>query len=91
MDHAETTPHRYTSPKVVFLILFIATIVEVGATLAGVPRKLLVPALLSISFVKAALVALYFMHLRYEKRIYGVIFITPAACAILLMVILATR
>ena len=49
MDHAETTPHRYTSPKVVYLILFIATIVEVGATLAGVPRNLLVPALLSIS------------------------------------------
>ena len=91
MEHAENAPHRYTNPKIVFLILFIATIVEVGATLAGVPRNLLVPALLAISFVKAGLVALYFMHLRYEKLIYGLIFVTPAAFAILLMTILSTH
>ncbi|MBX7213648.1 MAG: cytochrome C oxidase subunit IV family protein [Thermoflexales bacterium] len=91
MEHTEAHPARYTSPVAVYVILFIATIVEVGATLLGVPRNLLVPALLAISFVKAALVALYFMHLRYEKIVYGLIFITPALFAILLMVVLATH
>ncbi len=91
MENTEHKPHNYTSPKVVYLILFIATVVEVGATLAGLPRNLLVPALLSISFVKAGLVALYFMHLRYEKPIYSVIFATPAVFAILLMTILSTH
>lgn len=91
MQHADAHPHHYVNPKVVYLILFIATVVEVAATLLGVPRHLLVPALLAISFVKAGLVALYFMHLRYEKVIYGAIFVTPALFAILLMAVLATR
>ena len=39
MEHAENAPHRYTNPKIVFLILFIATIVEVGAPPAEPARE----------------------------------------------------
>jgi cytochrome c oxidase subunit 4 len=78
-----------TSPVVVFVILAVFTMIEVGVTvLAGLPRSTAVPFLLSISFVKASLVALYFMHLRYEKLIYSLVFIAPAAFAVFLITVL---
>ncbi|MCL5998639.1 MAG: cytochrome C oxidase subunit IV family protein [Chloroflexi bacterium] len=83
-------PHgKATSPVLVYAILAIATVFEVGITLfAGIPRTVAVPLLLSLSFVKASLVALYYMHLRYEKVIYGLVFVAPAAFAIFLITIL---
>lgn len=81
--------HRYTSPVVVFLVLTIVTMIEVALALVpGIPHESVVPALLALSFVKASLVALYYMHLRYEKPIYGFIFVAPAAFALFLIVIL---
>ena len=83
-------PHgKATSPVLVYVILAAFTVIEVGITLlAGIPRTTAVPMLLSISFVKASLVALYYMHLRYEKAIYGVVFVAPAAFAIFLISVL---
>ena len=87
---AEAQSHaKATSPVLVYVILAIFTIIEVAITLvSGIPRTTAVPILLSISFVKASLVALYYMHLRYEKWIYGIIFIAPAAFAIFLLTVL---
>lgn len=85
----ETRHVKSTNPVIVFLILAVFTIIEVGITvIAGLPRATTVPLLLSISFVKASLVALYFMHLRYEKAVYGLVFIAPAAFAVLLISVL---
>jgi cytochrome c oxidase subunit IV len=83
---------KATSPVLVYVILAIATVIEVLVTLfSGIPRQTLVPMLLAISFVKASLVALYYMHLRYEKIIYGGIFIAPVAFAIFLLLVLLTK
>jgi cytochrome c oxidase subunit IV len=80
---------KATSPVLVFVILAIFTAIEVGLTVAGgIPRQTVVPLLLAISFVKASLVALYYMHLRYEKVIYGLIFVAPAAFALFLITVL---
>lgn len=85
--HAEA--HRYASPLVVFAVLTIVTVIEVAlALIPGIPHQSVVPVLLALSFVKASLVALYYMHLRYEKPIYGFIFVAPAAFAIFLIAIL---
>jgi len=45
--------------------------------------------LLAIAFVKAGLVAAYYMHLRYEHWVYTVIFVTPALFAVFLIFTLA--
>ncbi|MCS7059953.1 MAG: cytochrome C oxidase subunit IV family protein [Anaerolineae bacterium] len=83
--------HRYTNPLIVFAVLTIATVIEVAlAIVPGIPHQSVVPVLLALSFVKASLVALYYMHLRYEKPIYGLIFVTPAAFAVFLIVVLLT-
>jgi len=80
---------RYTNPVAVYVALAAATVIEVGITLLpGIPHAQIVPVLLALSFVKAALVALYYMHLRYEKWIYALIFATPAAFALFLVVVL---
>ena len=48
------------------LILIVA--VEVSLTYAGLPPATLLSALLALAAVEAGLGAMYFMHLRYEKR-----------------------
>ncbi|MCL4410279.1 MAG: cytochrome C oxidase subunit IV family protein, partial [Gammaproteobacteria bacterium] len=79
-DNATAHTHAKTNPILVYVILAAFTLIEVTVTITGgLPRQTLIPVLLSISFVKASLVALYYMHLRYEKAIYGFVFIIPAA------------
>jgi len=81
-QHEHSSPHRsHTNPILVFGILTIATIFEVVVTLFNLPKEVIVPLLVAIAFVKAGLVAAYYMHLRYEHWIYTVIFITPALFA----------
>jgi cytochrome c oxidase subunit 4 len=81
--------HRHANPVAVYVALAVATVIEVAITvLPGLPHAQIVPVLLALSFVKAALVALYYMHLRYEKLIYALIFATPAAFALFLVVVL---
>jgi caa(3)-type oxidase subunit IV len=44
--------------------------------------------LVALAIGKAALVALYFMHLRFETRTLGIIAVTPVAIATLLVFLL---
>jgi caa(3)-type oxidase subunit IV len=44
--------------------------------------------LISMACAKAALVALYFMHLRFETKTLGYIALTPIAIAVLLVLVL---
>jgi cytochrome c oxidase subunit 4 len=89
--HAEDTHagQRHINPVLVFVILTVITVVEIAITLFHLPKSFLVPALLAMSFAKAALVAAYYMHLRYEKLMYTIIFITPALFAVFLIFVLA--
>ncbi len=93
-DDGHATAH--VPPGLVLLILAVVTLVEYLATIGRLPngtrlivKETLVPFLLALSFVKAALVALYFMHLRYERIIYTVAFVTPTIFALLLLTILS--
>jgi len=81
---------KHTNPVLVFGILTILTVVEIGITLIGLSRDVLVPLLIALSVSKASLVAAYYMHLRYEKWIYTAVFITPALFALFLITVLAS-
>ena len=85
---ASTSDHKTVAPEVVILLLATATLLEIVITVFKMPRPAAVPLLLGLSFVKASLVALYFMHLRYEKFIYGFAFVVPSLMALLLTTIL---
>jgi cytochrome c oxidase subunit 4 len=87
--HAAHGAHtRHTSPVVVFVILTLFTLLEIGVTLIGLPKEAIVPPLIAIALVKAALVAMYYMHLRYEKLIFTIIFVTPALFAVFFVAVL---
>ena len=53
----------------VFIILFVLTVLEVawGLGFASAPRIVLWGGLLVFAFAKAALIFMYFMHMKYEK------------------------
>jgi caa(3)-type oxidase subunit IV len=79
--------HKHTSPWVVFGVLAVLTAIEIVMSIS-IPGTAKNAPLLAISLVKAGLVALYYMHLRYEKPIYGFIFVAPAIFGVLLALIL---
>jgi cytochrome c oxidase subunit IV len=89
--HAEHVAH--VNPWVVFVVLAIMTLVEIVLALpqVGIKPSSLAPLLVAMALVKAALVALYYMHLRYEKPLYLLIFITPTLFAVLLTVVLMSN
>ncbi len=90
-DDAHATAHKkHTNPVLVFGILTILTVIEIGITLIGLSRDVLVPLLIALSISKASLVAAYYMHLRYEKWIYTAVFIAPALFALFLVLVLAS-
>jgi cytochrome c oxidase subunit 4 len=87
--HFEEELHRkHTNPVLVFVILTVLTVIEIVITLFNLPKSLIVPFLLAVSFTKAMLVAAYYMHLRYERWLYTAVFIAPASFAVFLIAIL---
>jgi len=67
-----------TSPELLLTVwgaLVVLTVVTVAVTWVDLGRLSLVVAL-GIATVKALLVALYFMHLRWDRPLNGVVFLT---------------
>ena len=52
----------------VFFSLIVLTILELAVVKVDVSKALMISALIGLAIAKAAAVALYFMHLRDEKR-----------------------
>lgn len=59
------------------LVLFVLTMVEVGVTYMLIPHWLIVLSLLALMAAKAALVALFYMHLKFDNRLYAALFGFP--------------
>jgi cytochrome c oxidase subunit 4 len=74
---ASGAAHR-TQYVVVFLLLGVLTAVELGvARTSGIPRGAVVSALVALALAKAALIALFYMHLRFETRILRLTVLAP--------------
>lgn len=61
---------------VIFLVLLVGTALTVWAGFQDFPGPLNVVIALTIASVKATLVLLYFMHLRYSARLTWVVFLS---------------
>ncbi len=72
------------------LFLTIITVVEVWAYYvpAFVASKLFVPLLLIMSAVKFAIVVAYYMHLKYDHKLFRALFTGPLIIAILTLIVL---
>jgi len=78
--------HRHPPYLLVFLSLAVLTAIEVAVTY--VPQLPKVPILLTLSLVKALLVILYFMHLKFDSRWFAFIFFIPFVLVIPMIFVL---
>ena len=94
-EHAHPTASLYFK---VALVLFVLTALEVGlyeitygehaGSLGPTIKPFFVPLLLLLSAAKFALVAMFYMHLKQDARIYRGLFVFPLALAAVLIVAL---
>jgi cytochrome c oxidase subunit IV len=85
-SHAHADTHQGPNYMAIFWWLAALTVLEIGAYYLPPPTKWFL--LVGLALGKAALVALYFMHLRFETKTLGYIALTPLAIATLLVLIL---
>jgi cytochrome c oxidase subunit 4 len=71
-------------------ILTLITGLEVGVIYIRRLAPIIVPLLLVMSAAKFSLVVLFFMHLRYDRRVVSTLFVGPLLIAVLLAVALMT-
>jgi cytochrome c oxidase subunit 4 len=72
----------------VFYALAVLTAVEIGIIYVPIAKVAIAVMLVILALAKAALVAMYFMHLKYEKRVLGIIAMTPLILCTLLIIAL---
>jgi caa(3)-type oxidase subunit IV len=84
--------HAHPNYMAIFWWLLALTILEVVAasvpTGGAYPQSLKGALLVLMALTKAALVAMHFMHLRFEKRTLGAIAVTPLVICVFLLLML---
>lgn len=81
MENSEHVERPYMK---VFAWLGIITLVEVGITFLPIAKLIIILFLIALAVSKALLVAMYYMHLKYDRRILTVIAVSPLVLAALL-------
>jgi cytochrome c oxidase subunit 4 len=56
----------------VFIALAVLTFLELGVTYLNLPR---IPLLVPLALIKASLVAMFYMHLKYDRKIFSLMFV----------------
>ena len=77
--HSHPEPRQYIN---VAIFLAVVTGVEVAIYYVPALRTLLVPILLLLAVVKFLFVARWFMHLRFDSKIFGRFFVTGVVLAL---------
>jgi len=77
--------HRQPNYIGVFLWLLALTIIEVGVIFTPLAKLVIAILLVGLALSKASLVAMYFMHLKFELRTLGLIAVTPLLLCVLLV------
>lgn len=84
-NEAHATTGHYVR---IAIILTILTILEVATYYLDIPFALLVPLLLVLAAMKFALVVAYYMHLRYDSKLFSGFFFFGLTIEILLLIAL---
>src|SRR5436309_8174456 len=83
-----TEAHKEPNYMAIFWWLLILTILEVATTRLPAPRLIIAVLLVGMALTKASLVALYFMHLKFERRVLTMIAFTPLLLCVFLALML---
>jgi cytochrome c oxidase subunit 4 len=82
------TAHKHPNYMAIFWYLAILTVIELIVIYMPLAKFTIGVLLCSLALGKAALVAMYFMHLKFEAKTLGWIAVTPLAIATLLVFVL---
>ena len=80
--------HKHPNYMAIFWYLAILTVVEIAVIYMPLAKFTIGVLPCAMALTKAALVAMYFMHLKFETKILGWIAVTPLAIATLLVFVL---
>src|SRR5215218_9129577 len=84
--HAEPHPHHEIPYAMVFFALIGLTIVTVAIAMVRFQLEIVnVLLALAVASIKGSLVALYFMHLKYEGKLIYLIFLVPLGLCVMLV------
>lgn len=87
-----STAHVRPNYILIWGYLFVLTVIEVlAAFLSGIPKQWLILILMILAVVKALLVAMYFMHLKFEAWRLRLIFMIPLPLAAILVLATITE
>lgn len=84
-------PHAQPNYVGVWIGLAVLTLVEVGVAFVGLSKTLTILALILLAIWKALLVALYYMHLRYEPGRLRLLALSPLPLAVILVIAVLTE
>lgn len=76
---------------IIFFVLFVLTVLEVAVSYLQGHRTQVVVVLFALALVKAACVALFFMHLKWETRVLRATVVVPLSLPLLYALILITE
>lgn len=92
MSETTAAPHSRARQYLgIFLALALLTALEVGVAYVHGHRRAVMGALFGLAAVKAACVALFFMHLKWETRILRGIVVVPLLFPVLYALVLITE
>ena len=80
--------HKHPNYMAIFWLLAVLTVIELVVVFLPFGKIVNGTLLCALAVGKAAVVAMYFMHLKFEARTLGLIAITPLAIATLLVFVI---
>ncbi|MGH7548234.1 MAG: cytochrome C oxidase subunit IV family protein [Gemmatimonadales bacterium] len=84
--------HKRPNYVAIWGYLFVLTVIEVAAAfLSHIPKHWLILILLFLAIWKALLVAMYFMHLKFERWRLRAVFLVPLPLAAILVLATITE
>lgn len=90
-DAATGSTHKKPNYMAVFVALAVLTLIEVGVAFLGLGRVTTIIVLVGLAVWKAVLVALYYMHLRFEPPRLIVMVVAPLPLAFILVLAVLTE
>ena len=88
MSETEATTHKQPNYAGVFWTLSILTLFEIITANLPFPKFPIVLLLVTLAIIKAVLVALFYMHLKFEKYIIYIIVLFPLFLAVSLVIMI---
>lgn len=86
LEHATHSHPGWKTYVVIGAILTVITAVEVAVFYIPAMHPVLVPVLLTLSAAKFIIVVMFYMHLKFDSRIFSSVFVAPLILAMAVVV-----